>query len=598
MGTIAGVKSEKLHKDAITKLMLNMFSTTYEEGEVSWETTEKVGLGFVNDFIEYQDEKKAISYNLNDWTLHICMDGKVDNRDEICNLLNIENSNDLTDHFLVCLLYYKFKDDFPGFLKGQFAISLYDENNDQVCLVKDPIGLKQLFYYVSDTEVFWFTEIKQLKNSMPLEVNLSYIEKYLGSQPGAYADTAYNNLFRVEAGEIILIKNSKKITKNKYYSFPNNPLMYKNEVDYIERFRELFKVAVKRSIPSKSQQIGFSLSGGLDSSSIYSYAKYHKFVSPSNAATFSYTFKNNADADETEYIKEVLRYYPSTKQHFFDCSDEWCFKGGLNTFGEQDEPYPLYGYSLSSIIPRAVRKSNIKVLVSGHCGDHVLMGNLNYLYNLLSTFQLNSYIKHLGIWREQYTLRSLLLKYSRRPKSINVKAPLWLKNNSSFNDLNQEEVCWDDQSRKKYFDGIVYQSGHEWVTQYISKQFGVETRYPFMDIDLMEFLLNIPVHLKQNPKYDKYILKEASKGILPDKIRNRRQKAGHSNLITRGIKKEWGGFQNHLNLEALESLNFVDSEQFQKTIKEFYMGKINNYSDIVPITRTLSAEVWLKERLG
>lgn len=596
MGSITGIKTKSLSKSELEKnidVMLNCFRLK-NEGEVIFDTNGYVGMGFINERIE--DDSNSIYYRVGFSEVMITLDGKIDNREEIFSLLKISSSAKITDNLLIALLYDKFKKDFPRYLKGQFAIGLYDIVSEEVFLTKDPIGLKQLFYYIDSEEVRWFTEILQLKAITTLDVNMNYLENYLKSQPAAYVETAYRKLYRVEAGEIVKISKKIHVERARYYNFPVAPVVYSSEIDYIEHFQELFKNAIKKSIPKKIQDIGFSLSGGLDSSSIFSYAHYYKYIHPSKMNVFSYTFSNNLDADESEYIDEVLNNYSVEKIYKFDCNDEWCFKGGLDSFKDFDEPYPLYGYSLSSIIPKAVEDKGIKVLISGHCGDHVLMGNLNYLYNLLTTFKLSSYSKGLMKWRESYSLKSLLFTYSRKPKDVYLKSPDWLRSSPSEGEMVQDGVCWDDESRRKYFEGIVYQSGHEWVTQYVSKRYGIETRYPFMDIDLMEFLLNIPVDLKINPKYDKYILKEASKGILPKKIQYRKQKAGHSNLITKGLRKEWGGFQEHLNLEALNGAGLVNSDAFMKTIKNFYMGNIQYYSDIVPITRTLSAEIWLKNQ--
>jgi asparagine synthase (glutamine-hydrolysing) len=597
LGSLAGVKI-KYHPSTIKETLRKMLNSNILENgaEARVEVLEDIGigLGFINRYIDSQDDYKIIRHDIESRTINVCIDGQIDNSEEICRILNITKSNEVTDNFLISLLYMEFKEHFPKYLKGQFAIVLFDERTRELFLVKDPLGLKQLFYCIDDTGLKWFTEISQLKHVSNPKVNMNYIQKYLVSQPEAYSETAFQQVYRVEAGQLVKITPDNSVHKIKYYRFPSKSLIYRKESEYIEHFHELFKSAIKRSIPEKQQEIGFSLSGGLDSSSILSYAYYYKFLNPSMINVFSYVFSNNLDADEREYIDEVLKQYPVANVNKIDCSDEWCFKGGLRNFEEFDEPYPLYGYSLSSIIPKALADKGMKVLISGHCGDHVLMGNLNYLYNLLSAFKLPSYAKQLTRWKKKHSILSLLFTYSRKPKKIYISTPVWLKNASVEGEMLQEGICWDDESRRKYFEGIVYQSGHEWVTQYVSKKYGIETRYPFMDIDLMEFLLNIPVQLKYNPKYDKYILKEAAKGILPEKIRYRKQKAGHSSLITKGIRKEWGDFQSYLQLERLEEAGLVDSKQFKKTVNNFYMGNIKYYSDIVPITRTLSAEVWLQ----
>jgi asparagine synthase (glutamine-hydrolysing) len=596
LGSLAGIKVKSQSsniKETLGK-MLNTYNRRNDE-EVRIEVIDDIGLGFVNGYIESQDDYKEIRHDIGSGgTVYVCIDGKIDNSEEICSHLHIRHSNEVTDNLLITLLYRKYKEDFPKYLKGQFAISLVDGESKEIYLVKDPLGLKQLFYYMDESSIRWFTEITQLKKVAAPKINMDFIQKYLETQPAAYAETAFQQLDRVEAAQLVKITPDNSVHKIKYYHFPVKALYYREESEYIEHFHELFKSAVKNSVPSKPQEVGFSLSGGLDSSSIFSYVHHYKLLPPSMMNVFSYVFSNNLDADEREYIDEVLKHYPVPNVNKIDCSDEWCFKGGLGPFENFDEPYPLYGYSLSSIIPKAVAEKGIKVLVSGHCGDHVLMGNLNYLYNLLSTFKLPSYVKHLSKWQKSYSLFSLLFTYSKKPKNIHVSTPVWLNNSTIQGQIPQERICWDDESRRKYFEEIVYQSGHEWVTQYISKKYGIETRYPFMDIDLMEFLLNIPVHLKYNPKYDKYILKEAAKGILPEKIRHRKQKAGHSTLITRGIRKEWTDIQNYIQLEKLEDAGLVDPDKFKEVVGNFYMGNIHYYSDIVPITRTLSAEVWLQ----
>lgn len=535
----------------------------------------------------------------------ILLNGRIDDRDHLIQKLSLDANKNVSDTYLIGMLYQKFDLEFLKFLDGDFAFSIWDKQINRLILAKDPIGIKNLFYSVDSGSVIWSSAIRNILHIVPKrKVNSAYIKSFLLEHPIANQSTAYENIYRLESGEFLVCENGH-IKKDYYYQFKIPSINYRKEEDYFQHFNQLFERSVRNRLRTPDNRVSIPLSGGVDSSSIIAMAeninkndnwKY-------NIATYSIVF-DEKEADERKYIKSMLDKY-NLKSTIVYGDEDWNFKIDFNSLRELDEPYPLFNRALASKTLSAAKSDNISVVLTGHGGDHILHADLNYLGELLKKGKIINYIKELKQWRNKYPLHQILKQNTLDAifRKNRLEYPSWLKK-ERFADIDLstiltkrfEELKWDSKTITAYFNTIIRQTGHEWFDQYLSNPIGVERRYPFLDVKLMEFLAAVPPNLKIRPSNNKYIIRESLKASLPTEIYGRTTKGNHSFLITKGFKEEWNRITEYYDFKILTELGFVNGEEIKEYCERWYMGYRYDLYNASGIMRALALEIWLSDK--
>lgn len=614
MSTIAGIlntSDEKINGTLIEEMLSRVSYRGIDAVQLDKDTNGNLFMGqsllFTTPDAIYQD----IEIKVQNERYLIAFDGRLDNREELSQKLEILLSNKITDSEIIIYSYLKWGKEFLSYLEGDFAFSLWDTTKKLLFLARDRIGIRNLYYSTNNNMLIWGSEIKQILQH-PLinrEINESYLCRFLVDEPITTQDTAYKRVNRLIPGQYLLVENNQ-ITLKKYYKFQPKMVSYKFHQDYFDEFKELFLRSVKNNLRC-IDSLAFSLSGGLDSSSIVSVSSY--LNNESNDKTkvklksYSYVFDEDDKADEREYIKSVLDQSPNFSYDFVKGDNLWDFKGNLQQIiGELDEPYPLFNQAFSRYIPSKINQDNIKVHLTGAYGDHVLYGDLNYLALLFKKFKFKKLSHEYKEWLQNgFNIHDLFFNRTLRPlfKSNSLEKAEWIKEkeiglNSSL--INSKQIYWDAKGTENHFNKIIYQSGIEWLSPYLSSIYAVEMRYPFLNHKLMEFLAGVPVNLKFKPGQNKYILRQSLKGILPEKIRTRKTKGAHMNLLFKGFKKEWGQIEGYFEFPACIELGLIRKDKLDK-IKElfylYYMGMYKGPVFLSNLLRLLSLEIWLQAKM-
>lgn len=616
MSSIAGVLNlgaEKIEHGIIEGMLHTVLHRGADSTQIEENIDPHIKLGQALLHTTPDAKHRRIKYEIHGKSYFIVLDGRLDDRDTLIEQFDLENLEQLTDSELIVRSYAHWGELFLEKLEGDFAFGLWDSADQKLILARDRTGMRNLFYSFVNQTILWGSEIKQIlqNQSVSRRLNESYLLTYLIEYPSALEDTAYSAVKRLEPGHYVLLRNGQLQVK-KYYSFRPFSLSYRTELDYIEHFYSLFQQAIKNCTRS-SGTIGFTLSGGLDSSSIVSMAaKLRKEgeLPQSTLRCYSLIFDHFTEADERTYIAAVREKYPELDYEFTSGDKHWNFnEGTFEYLSELDEPFFLFNQSFSREIPKKMQKDNVKIHIGGFIGDHVLMGNENYLALLLKRFKIFRLFRELSkLKKHDYLLRDLLMTHTFKPlfaKEAQRPLPSWivketqdeysLSNMLSDSLKSTERFTWDEQNVTDYFEFIIRQSGHEWSNQYVEGKHAVEIRYPFLNRKLMEFLAGTPVPLKWKPGQTKYILRQAMKNILPEQIAQRKGKTTHDSFIYAGLKKEWGKIQQYYTCPALSELGFIDGQTIQNKFDQYYVGMKPNAQEFVGLLRVLSLEIWLQK---
>lgn len=426
-------------------------------------------------------------------------------------------------------------------VEGMWAFALYDNQKKKLILARDPFGEKPLYLYEPKPGEYYFgSEIKFLaslseKRFIP---NKDHITRFLvNGYKSLYKDN--HNFFReiIELPkscyqEIDLITGKHFVAK---YWFPKinvNQAMNFNEA--VQETRALLINSVKARLRADIP-IAFCMSGGVDSNSLISIAKQvfnydvHGFTIVNSDER--YEEQDMVQAGVTELgIKHSA--YPVSSSHFIENMKE--------LVSYHDAPVLTITYYLDWQLQQAIAKQGYNVSVSGTAADEIFSGyfdhQLMYLYDIRHDNQLLE--ESIANWQRDVApvVRNPALQH---PKAFMdnpfARYHAYLDNDKYSTYLNH---FWTEEFSEKYFrDGLLQnrmmnEIFHETTPVILheidlnSMYHSVESRSPFLDRKLFEFCHSIPVkHLIKNGAA-KAVLREAMRGIVPDKILDNKRKVG------------------------------------------------------------------------
>ncbi len=507
--------------------------------------SEQVALGF--NRLSFLDLSGGMQPLLNeDKRISMICNGEIFNYQELKSEL-IEKGHSFrtgTDVEVIIHLYEEYGTDFPKYLNGQFAIALYDENIKQLILVRDQIGICPLFYTVADDRVIFASEIKAILEYPGIErkLNIKAVDQLM-NYPGVVSpNTFFKNIYSLRAGHMLLIKPEEDIKDIEYWD-----LIYseeeedKGEAYYVERLRELLKKAISRRLIA-DVPIGFYVSGGLDSSIVACYIG--KFLLNSY---YSFSAEiGDADLDESRFQKIVRDCVRST-HYSTKVAEKEIWDNLYNVIYHAEsavkESYDVAAYMLSGL----VSQSPAKAVLTGQGSDEFFCGYVGYMVDMFRNMQKGKMSKeeceiNERLWGDPYFRYERdhheIRKIHTQIYSADVRGEV--NNFSAFAEspINVERVKnLSSQKRRSYIDYKLRLSDHL-LGEHGDRMFfshSVEGRHPFLDAELLEFVKTIPDKYKLKGVNEKYILKKAGEGIVPDEILKRKkfpfQAPGMSSLI-------------------------------------------------------------------
>lgn len=426
---------------------------------------------------------------------------------------------------------------------GMWAFVIYDNQENTLTLSRDRFGIKPLYFFKNENCFAFASEIKALLKLNAVDKSIS--NENLGSYL-AFGTTAqpYQNLFKnivdVEPGcNYQFNLEDFSLIKESYFSIDEKVANNKADIETnAKKMEELFNDSIALHLRA-DVEIGSCLSGGLDSSAIvYSASKQLKDV-PLKTITAAY---QNKIIDESEFAKMVandlknvedIYTYPDAKTLVADM-DKMIYA--------QDLPIGSTSIFAQWEVMKCAGHNNIKVLLDGQGADEVLGGYYNFagihLIELLKKFQFNRFFKEYQQLKNNFTpqIKNAVLRaaYYYLPNSLQKQ--LRAKERLSYNFINPNkvnELVLDIPKRGgKTYDEHVNLSvkfGMYELLRYEDRNsmaFSIESRVPFLDHRLVEFIRTLPNEQKIYKGWTKYVLRKMLNDKLDDKVVWRKDKKG------------------------------------------------------------------------
>lgn len=470
--------------------------------------------------------------------LHIVYNGEIYNYIEIRNELESFGYNfySNSDTEVILKSYDKWGEDCVHKFNGMWAFAIWDTKNRKLFCSRDRFAVKPFFYYYILNEIFVFSsEIKPLLLFIKPEENKDVVFKNF-----AYGITNYNEetffkgIYQLRGGHNLILNNGK-IKIYKYYFLPQNE--YNGNFDSAkEKLRELLFEAVKIRLRS-DVEVGFALSGGIDSSSIVCIANELKTT---NNHTFSMVFPGN-QYDESKYIDSVLAKTKFKKHIIIPTFKD--FINDLDNFVYYlEEPFDGLSYYGEYKVRQLTHSKNIKVSLDGQGGDEVFAGYphffLFYLKDLIRNFKFIKFFnEHREISASEHTnLFQIFKSFLRNSNSVSIgflrKKYPYINSNLHNSDSLSLELEFDNSFGSYLNDELYKYFFFKSIPKLlisadkISMSFSLECRNPFLDFRIVEFGFSLPYSFKINNGLLKFILRESVKDLIPESIYSRKDKIG------------------------------------------------------------------------
>ena len=530
-------------------------------------------------------------------TVWITYNGEIYNFHEIKKTLQHHGihffSNSDTEVVLKAYLHYG--KNITHHLNGMWAFAIYNLRTHELFLSRDRLGVKPLYYYHTDKLFAFASEQKAFIKSklIPFQINEQAIANYL--MDNILEDTPegiFKHIIEIQPGENITVSTKNlTIQKLRYFNIPyllSQPQV-QLENDIIQQTHHIVTHSIHQHLKS-DVPVAIGLSGGIDSSIIaVSAAKQ----SPDPLHTFSIVYPQHPSINEQAYIQSVNQHINS-QSHLITPTAEDFFREIDELLYAQDIPIWSTSTYNQFVLMKQVKQSGIKVILIGQGSDELFAGYQHhyvaYWLSLWKSGRLSTFFQHIRssapyIPHPYHQLLKSILKNYYSPYKKQIQSYL------SKDILNTYTNKHPHQISPHLNTELVRDLSYRRLKAFLkcedrcSMWHSVESRSPFSDdIHLIQWAFQIPEHLKLKNGISKYVLREAFKSELPDKIYKRTNKLGfnaplrewlipYESVIINEIKNGWQELINSSAMHHLKNIQTLSDSQTEIVFKLFLLNR-------------------------
>jgi asparagine synthase (glutamine-hydrolysing) len=533
-----------------------------------------------------------------------------------------------TDTETIIHLYEERGLDFVHELEGDFAIALWDEDARRLVLARDRVGVKPVYYTLTGGRLIFASEIKAILEhpAVSRDVDEAALYHYLTFMTTPAPQTLFAGIQKLPAGCLLTCNARGDVEVTRYWDAiveDHNSAGSLDEQTISEELLRLLRESISKRMMS-DVPFGVFLSGGLDSTANVALMAE---LMDRPVRTFTVGFRDNPAYNEIEEARYVARAY-GTDHHEVMISQQDLLDFLPDLIFHQDEPIadpvcvPLY------YVSKLARDSGTKVVQVGEGSDELFCGYADYAFyldlhhrvwrrlaRLPATMRRAMAAAGQGLYQAGATRmlpkgRKMLPDLLRR---LAAGEELFWSGTFVFDEVNKHNlltaaarkrlaaastgegdfssysVVRSDLDRllasKPDADQLlrmIYQELKlrlpELLLMRVDKMTmatSVEARVPYLDHKLVEFAMSIPSHLKYHKGENKYILKRALRGVVPDRVLSRKKK-GFGVPINEWMLDKLGGFvEDTLLNSALRRRDVFDYQFVKRMLTEHRSGRTN-----------------------
>jgi len=405
-----------------------------------------------------------------------------------------------TDSEVVLHAYVEWGEEAVNRFNGMFAFAIWDQTRKELFLARDRFGVKPLYYGLFRNTFLFGSEVKAMLQhpACRVELDREALLEYFTFQNIFTNRTFFANVNLLPSGTFLRLRLGETEIRNptRYwdYSF-SEPEIIRDEREYIEELDRLLQQAVVRQLIS-DVDVGAYLSGGMDSGTITAIAATQLPYLKSFTCGFDLYSASGIEISFDERAKAEMMSNRFKTEHY-----EMVLKSGdmeriMPKLAWHIEE-PRLGQSYPNYYAAQLASKFVKVCLSGGGGDEIFGGYPWRYYRAVVNTDFNDYIdKYYLYW--QRLIPNKVIGEVFKPIWLDVKH-VWTRD--IFRDVfskHAEELTRPEDyiNHSLYFEIKTFLHGLLIVEDKLSMAHGLETRVPFLDNDLVDFAMQMPVSLK------------------------------------------------------------------------------------------------------
>lgn len=500
-------------------------------------------------------------------------------------------------------------------LRGMFAFALWDGRRRRLLLARDRFGIKPLYYGVIGRRLVFASELKAILQLPAVErrVDFRALEHVLSSLSTPPEASIIEGVKKLPIAHTLSITPGGQPDLRRYWQLEFRPDRTRSDAETAERLREILSECVQLHMIS-DVPLGAFLSGGMDSSSIVALMSE---LQADPVKTYSIGFPE-ADFDESDDARLVADAF-GTDHH--DLMVEPDVVSLLEDIAwHLDEPFGDSS-AIPTYIVSKMASQDLKVVLTGDGGDEIFAGYDDYVWEK----------------NERRFLRFLPGPVRQLMAGVSAAMPVGMKGRNMLRHMALPEnrrhldhgVLFRDDDRRGLLrpeiaaalgdnDPLAWQEeclasfpGH-WLSglqkfdiegylpldiltkvDRMSMAHSIETRVPLLDHRLAEFAATIPPERLLRRGSQKYALREAMRGVLPDRTLDK-PKRGFAVPLGKWVQGQLRGLVDELLLsDDSVSHELLRPERVRHFVKLHRAG-----GDLdLHIWTLMSLELWCRQFL-
>ena len=578
-----------------------------------------VGLGFRRlSIIDLNSGHQPISNE--DGSIWIVFNGEIYNYQELREHLVAKGHilRTKSDTEVIVHLYEEFGPQCLEKLRGMFGFAIWDQNTQTLFLARDRVGIKPLYYHLSEKTLVFGSEIKAIlaDPSVKREMAPEFIDRFLTFLYLPGEETLLKGIRKLAPGHYLLSQGGKTVVKQ-YWDLhfagePQNRSVENVEAELVERLSEAVKLHMIADVP-----VGVLLSGGVDSTGVLSFAGLE---TDKKISSFTIGFSGGEVADERPYARLAAETFGS--QHYEMTISAKDFADFLPKYVWHMEEPVCEPPAIAMFYVSKLAKDYVKVLLSGEGGDEAFAGYSNYR-NLVwlervkrglspfntaaakglafadSVFHLPRVAKYIPLMKDHfpdyYYSRTSNPHRTTGNRLGTVYSSEFLQAISRERSLDPVRALQAHVHGQNPLDAMLYIDTKTWLpddllikADKMTMANSIELRVPLLDHKILEFAASLPPSFKLRGATTKFILKKALTKRIPKEIRDRK-KTGFPVPYETWLRKDlrdlvWG---------ILTDPRTISRGYFRKDAVENLLRANSNGSDYSKeVFSLLSLELW------
>ena len=499
-------------------------------------------------------------------------------------------------------------------LRGMFAFAVLDLHAGTLTCVRDPFGIKPFHYAHTDGSFAFASEVPALMDLVgkPLEVNHRQVYRFLTL--GFYdesAETFVDGLSKLRPGSMMVLDlGTGRLSPQERWWWPSVEERRDLSFDQAaEQLRELVLDSVRLHLRS-DVPLGTALSGGIDSSVIVGAMRH---VAPeAELHTFSYVARDSA-VDEERWV-DIMNAHVGAVPHKVLASPREMVHDLDTVVRAQGEPFASSSIYAQYRVFRAAHEAGVTVTLDGQGADELLAGYSGYpgyrLGSLLSRGRLGDAVRFARGWSGEPGRSPLELAVATAAQAVPRGArdrvrlattPGRLMRRPDGLDLRSTGELPGDVPRGRHLSAVLRDGltdrGLEALLRHADRNsmaFSIESRVPFLHVDIAEFLLTLPEdHLVSPRGQTKHVLRAAMRGIVPDVILDRRDKIGFE--TPQGTWLRSAELDVDAWLDGARAYEFIDVDELRPQVDDWLAGRRSPLTHDL-VWRLLSFSRWYENQ--